>query len=205
MEETQFLIKWGLLDNKERKLILNPDYIRFDDTYSYTQFDKESIVEYRYGIKWIDGIYFTIGREYQIFIRNKENHILKINFKSFYGINKKEYHNKYAEIVDTLWQLYFSDISRFYLDKFHNEEDFTINNVIFTKNNLTINVNGIIKEEAKTIPWEKVGTRDYQTYFAIYSIDNPLDINRGYNYHADWNTGLLYSVVRTILNSKQKD
>jgi hypothetical protein len=142
MEEIHFSIKRGLLDNRERKLIINPESIKFENKDSksdtYTQFNKDSIVEYRYGIKWIEGIYFTIGREYQIFIRNKENHILKINFKSFYGINKKEYHNKYAEIVDTLWQLYFSDISRFYLDKFHKEEDFAINNVIFTKNNLTI-------------------------------------------------------------------
>jgi hypothetical protein len=64
-------------------------------------------------------------------------------------------------------------------------------------------VNGIIKEEPKTIPWEEVRTRDYRNYFAIYSIENPTNINRGYNYKDDWNTGVLYSVVRTILNTKK--
>jgi hypothetical protein len=207
MEEIHFSIKRGLLDNRERKLIINPESIKFENKDSksdtYTQFNKDSIVEYRYGIKWIEGIYFTIGREYQIFIRNNENNILKISFKSIYGLNKKEYQNKYAEIVNSIWNYFFSEISESYLTKFQNNEKFSIGNVMFTKNKLTIYVNGIIKEEPKTIPWEEVRTRDYQTYFAIYSIENPTNINRGYNYLNDWNTGVLYSVVRTILNTKK--
>ncbi len=209
MEDIHFSIKRGLLDNRERKLIINPECIKFENKDSksdtYTQFNKESIVEYRYGIKWIEGIYFTIGREYQIFIRNSENNILKINFKSFYGFQKKEYHNKFADIVNSIWNYFFSEISESYLTKFQNNENFGIGNVVFTKNHLTINVNGIIKEEPKTIPWEKVGTRDYQTYFAIYSTDNPTDIYRGYNYLTDWNTDILYSVVRTIINTKKNE
>ena len=139
----------------------------------------------------------------RLFIKNEDNNILKINFKSFYGYNKNENHNMYAEIVNTLWHFYFSEISEFYINKFHNEDDFYIGNVLFTKNSIAIKVNGIIKEEIKTILWKNVRTKDYQAYFAIYSIENPASINRGYNYLDDWNTGILYSVVRSILNAKK--
>ena len=70
MEEIQLKIKRGFLDNRERKLIINPEFIKFENKNSisdaYTQFNKDSIIEYRYGINWIEGLYFTIGREYQI-------------------------------------------------------------------------------------------------------------------------------------------
>ncbi len=207
MEEIQFSIIRGFLDNRKRQLILNPEFIRFEDkdlvSDSFTQFNKSSITEFRYGINWINGIEFTIGREYQIFIRNQENQVLKLNFKSFYGFKKKEYHRNYIKILGTLWDFYFSDISWNFINKFQREEEFKIGNVAFTKDNITISVSGILKEERKIIPWENVRTKDYQTYFAIYSIEDSLDINRGYSYLDEWNTGILYSVVKSILDVKK--
>jgi hypothetical protein len=206
MQEIQLSIIRGFLDNRKRQLILNPEFIKFEEkeiSGAFTQFSKNSIIEYRYGINWINGIEFTIGREYQIFIHNLENDVLKINFKSFYGFKKKEYHRNYSKILDTLWDFYFSDISWNFINKFQREEEFKIGNVGFSKDNITIGVSGILKEESKTIPWESVRTRDYQTYFAIYSIDDPINVNRGYSYLDEWNTGILYSVVKSILDLKR--
>lgn len=207
-KETKLLIKRGLLDKKPRQLILNPDFIQFQDkdliSNSFTHFEKKLITGYRFGIKWIKGFEFTIGRDYQIFIRNSENKILKINFKCFYGINKNEYHKQYAQIVDTLWDLYFWEITNDFFRKFQQNEVFTIGEVCFTKDELIIKVPAIIKEKEYKIPWDKVATQDYHTYFAIYSLDNPTDINRGYNYLEDWNTNILINLVRAILKFKQK-
>ena len=105
--------------------------------------------------------------------------------------------------MDTLWDFYFSDISWNFINKFQREEEFKIGNVGFSKDNITIGVSGILKEESKTIPWESVRTRDYQTYFAIYSIDDPINVNRGYSYLDEWNTEILYSVVKSILDLKR--
>lgn len=206
IKEVKFTVKRGLLDCKLRQLIINSDFIKFEDknllSNAFTQFDKHLIKDYRFGVKWIRGFEFTIGREYQIFIRNPDNKVLKINFKSFYGIKKNAHHKLYAEIISALWRFYFSDITSNFIEKFQKEEEFSIGKVHFTKDNLTINVSGILKEEKRTISWDRVKTRDYQTYFAIYSLDDPTNINRGYSYLDDWNTGLLYSVVRTILHYK---
>jgi hypothetical protein len=48
------------------------------------------------------GLEFTIGREYQIFIRNHESQTIKIRFKSFYGYRRAELHKLNAHILKQL-------------------------------------------------------------------------------------------------------
>lgn len=205
LEETIFTVKRGPIDNKPRKLIVHPEFIQFESgngtSNQYIKFDKTSIKAYRFGVKWIRGSHFTIGREYQIFISNKEDKILKINFKSFYGIKKKACHHLYVDILEKLWDYYFRDIANNFLHEFWDNQEFTICNVTFNKENLSFKTKGILKEETKEIEWDKVQTRDYQTYFAIYSTDDPVNKNKTFNYLNDWNTNILYSVVRTILKN----
>lgn len=205
-QEIQLTVKRGLLDNRPRKLIINSDFIKFEDkdlrSDTFTQFDKDVITDYRFGIKWIKGFEFTIGREYQIFIRNQNRETLKINFKSLYGINKNEHHKLYVEILEALWDFYFGNITNNFLDRFYNDEEFSIANVHFSKDKLIIKVDRLIKEDEIEISWNKLGTKDYHTYFAIYSIENPAKINKSFSYLDDWNTAILYSLVRTILKDK---
>ena len=47
-------------------------------------------------------------------------------------------------------------------------------------------------------------TKDYYTYFTIFSKSNALNINRGYSYMYDWNTDLLFNVINTFLNNNAK-
>jgi hypothetical protein len=207
MKEVQLTIKRGLLDSRPRELIINSEFIRFEDkdlrSDLYTQFDKSSITAYRFGIKWIRGIEFTIGREYQIFILGQQDKILKINFKSLYRIKRKEYHEKYAQIVNSLWSFYFFEISNNLFERFQNKEEFILCDVNFTKEHLTIKVTGVIREKKKEISWDKVGTRDYETYFTIFSLDDPANIYRGFSYLEDWNSDILNNLVKRILDSKK--
>lgn len=200
-----FNIKRSLFDNLNRKLSISKDFLKFQnkDTREnpYTIFEKNEIVAYRYGIRWIS-FRVTYGRDYQIFIRNKKGEILKLNFKSFFGKNKKEYHQKFNEILDVLWDNFFAEISQDFLKKFRNNESFKIGNVEFDEHGIAIDVSGIAKINKTKILWKDVRTKNYYTYFAIYSSESPSEINRGYNYLEDWNTGVLYSVLRTILQSK---
>ena len=207
MQELELTIKRGLLDNRHRQLIINPDFIKFEDKNlindSFTQFEKDTIKDFRYGVKWISGAYFTIGRDYQIYIRNDDNKILKINFKSYFGIKKQEAHNIYVKIINALWDCYFSDISNVYLSKFIKDESFNIEHLFFTKDSLIFDKISVIKSEKKEILWENVRTKNYHTYFAIYSIEDPVKINIGYKYLDEWNTSVIYSVVKSILNYKK--
>jgi len=207
MQEIEIIIKRGLLDNRLRQLIINPEFIKFEDKNlindSFTLFEKETIKDFRYGVKWINGAYFTFGRDYQIYIRNVDNKILKINFKSYFGLKKQEAHNKYVKIVNALWDFYFSAISDVYLNRFLKDESFNIEHLLITKDALIINKIGVLKSNKMEILWENVRTKNYHTYFAIYSIEDPVKINIGYKYLDEWNTGVIYSVVKTILNYKK--
>ena len=88
-----------------------------------TRLLKNDIAEWKYGIKWINGYQFTIGRIYCIDIRDSNNEVIKTRLKSIYGIRKKELSEKYSKIVNVLYDNFFYDISGSYLDKFAAEKD----------------------------------------------------------------------------------
>jgi hypothetical protein len=205
--EFKTTIKRSFLDNCKRELIINSDFIQFEDkdlvTDYFTKFYNSEITDYRYGVKWIQGAKFTIGRDYQIFIRNKENKIIKINFKSFYGINKNLHFKNYSEILTSLWTFHFNKIATDFIEKFQNKVQFSIGNVHFSDENIIIETNSILKKKQNIILWENVRTKDYRTYFAIYSQENPVNINQSYSYKDVWNTAILYTVIRTILKNKK--
>lgn len=206
MKEKAFIIKRGFTDNISRELLFDENFLKFQDkdnvTNLYTIFQKDKIKDYRFGIRWIR-FEFTYGREYQIYVRNKENKTIKITFKSYFGRKRKILHTLYNEILDALWEFYFSEMINNFIEKHENGEEFSIGDVQFNKDNISLNVSGIFKQNRMSIPWEKVRTRNYHRYFSIYSEENPSEVNRGYNYLEDWNTAVLYSVLRTILRDKK--
>jgi hypothetical protein len=205
MKETILNIRRGITDNCSRELIINEHYLSFEDkdtvNNNLTTFYKNEIDAYRFGIKWTT-FYFTFGREYQIFIKNKVGKEIKINFKTYCGNKKHEYHSKYQEILDSLWDNYFSEIINNYIEKHNKGEDFQIEDVVFTKDYISLKVDNLVKQKEIKILWNDIRTKNYQTYFAIYSITNPKDLNKAFSYLDDWNTGIIYSVLRTILRDK---
>ncbi|MFH6995150.1 hypothetical protein [Flavobacterium sp. FlaQc-48] len=205
MEEKRFFIKRGYFDNAIRELVFSHNFLKFEDKdLSHelnTIFQKEEIKDFRYGIRWIK-FEITYGREYQIFIRNKQDKTLKITFKSYFGHKKEILHKQYSQIVDNLWDYYFADIINDFINIYNDGREFTIGDVHFSKEGISLNVSGIFNEKRIYILWENVRTKNYHTYFSIYSAENPQNINRGYNYHQDWNVSVLYSVIRTILRNK---
>ena len=100
--DKNFLIKRSFLDGINRELIISDTFLKFQNKNlkknPFTIFEKEEIAEYKYGIRWIS-FRITYSRDYQIFVKNKKVEILKINFKSYFGKNKKEYHQKYIDIL----------------------------------------------------------------------------------------------------------
>lgn len=206
MDEKEFIFKRSFTDGKQRRLIFNEENFKFEDkdfgNYLFTIFDKEEIIDYRFGVRWIR-FEFTYGREYQIFVRNKEHKVIKISFKSYFGRKKNILHKLYSDILTELWNYYFEDIINNFIDKHNNNEEFSIGDVLFAKDNIELNISGIFNQKKVVIPWDKIRTRAYYSYFSIYSIDNPSDINRGYSYKEDWNTNILYSVIRKLLKQKK--
>ena len=205
----EFIIKRGIWDSRPRKLIISDDCITFDDKSgegdTLACFKKQDIKDCRYGVVWFHGLKFTIGREYQIYIRNREDQVIKINFSTFYGIKKQEYHKKSLAIINKLWDLYFSDVARKLISDFYEGKTINVCDVDISKSGVTIQSNGLFKTIKNGITWDKLQTRSYVTYFAIYSSENPADINKSYKYLDDWNTMVLYSVLRTIVRENNKE
>lgn len=205
MEPLDAIIKRGISDYNERQLIINDEFIKFENkdikNNTFTTFNKNEISGYRFGIKWIR-LEITLGREYVIEILKKDGTILKINFKTYFRYKLQKRHDLYIQILNALWEFHFIEIVNDYIDQYNNGLQFQIGNVIFSEAGLIIKTNSILKKEESLIEWNNVRTHDYRSYFSIYSIEDPSKINRGYSYLDDWNTSPLYSVLRTILEHK---
>ena len=205
MEEKKFLIKRGFTDGHLRELIINKDFLKFEDKDTvnnpFTTFKSSEILDYRCGIRWIR-FELTFGREYQIFVRNNNRKTIKISFKSYLGRKIKILNRLFDNIHYELWSSFFGKIVDENLEKFQSEIEFSVGDVLFNKNYIELNVSGIASQKRVQILWANVRTTNYRTYFTVYSAETPEKINRGYSYHEDWNTNVLYSTLRTILLNK---
>jgi len=201
--KNRWLIKDSFFDRHPKELLFTPQSIIFSNQKlsvpTTTDLSKEEPLEFRFGIKWIRGFEFIVGRKYQLLIKNSDGEIIKISFSSYYGINKVHLYNQYAEILNQLWESYFDGLVDHYLALFSQKIPFILANVTFDELGIRIKSANFIKEEEKSLLWPDVGTKNYRTYFAIFSKQNPSNINKGYSYLDDWNTGVLYSVIETIL------
>lgn len=201
--KNSWLIKQSFFNRRVKELSYTPQSISFGNQKlalpTTIDLSKEEPIQYRFGIKWITGYKFVIGRKYQLFIRNSSGETVKISFGSYYGINKVPLFNQYIEILNQLWRSYFDGLVDQYLALFEQKIPFTLANVRFDEFGIKIKSVNLIKGEEKSLLWADVGTKDYQTYFAIYSKQTPSMINKSYSYLNDWNIRVLYSVVQTIL------
>jgi hypothetical protein len=164
------------------------DFVEFNRK----KFKKSEIKDIRYGIKPINGYRFRIGRIYYVDIRNSEGEIIKIRLRSLYRINRISLWNKYKIILESLFDNHINDISLHYISKFNEGLSFNLlGNTISREGILFQNDNDII-------PWMDLGTKNYATYFSLFSLSNG-NHYKTFQYLTDWNTVVLFSVTRHIL------
>jgi hypothetical protein len=198
MNATEFFIKSTFLD-RNRKLILDDDYIEFDDqdliAASPTKIYISDIEAFRYGLKWIKGYQFVIGRIYCMDIKSTHGAIIKLRLKSLYGVNKKAIHQKFSTIIDKLYDKYFDSMSMAYLQQFEEGKKIELLGVAFETPGITFINKGV------HIPWQEVGSKTYTTYYSLFSKSTP-EVYMTFEFVSDWNAGILYSVSRQILLNK---
>jgi hypothetical protein len=191
MTQTLKLSLKSTLLSKEKILLIDPEFIEFDNT----NFSKFEIAELRYGIKAIKGYRFVIGRIYCIDIKTLDEKIIKIRLKSLYRVRKHKLGEKYKIILKALFENFINDICQSFIDKFNNKVDFNLLGTTFTQNGVILN------KTTETIPWFDLGTRNYWSYYSLFSITDSRKY-RIFYYLSDWNTIVLYSVSRHILKLK---
>lgn len=89
-------------------------------------FDKASVKSIRFGIQWITGFEFTVGRTYCIDVLNNKNKVMKIRMRTFYGINKKSLNEKYSLLIDHLFDFHYLERVRQHLCEFDKGKDVEI-------------------------------------------------------------------------------
>ncbi len=193
----EFTIVRGLLDNRKRQLILDENFIKFEkgdfQGELYTTLYKDDVAGIRYGINFIKGLEFYIGREYQIFIKTHSNTELKINFKLFYRRKLNQKHQMYCDIIDELWRYYFDDISKSYLNKIGQGDHFSLAGVQFFSDKIKFN--------DKDLLFEYLEIKKYYHYFIIYSNLDHYQ-NKMFYYLHDDNAVILLNLLTIIKNNE---
>jgi hypothetical protein len=189
-------IKSNILD-RSRRLLLNSDFIEFDDTNwdtdTVARFNKGEVEAIRFGIKFLKGYMFTIGRTFCIDIKGPNDRNIKIRMTSFYGIRKQALDKKYCLIINTFINTHHNDIVNRAIKVLNSQGKFEVLKTTFEKEGIVI--------KNKIIHWEDVGTKVYRTYYTLFSKNDP-KIYKSYNYMVDWNAILVYTLSRRILSEK---
>jgi hypothetical protein len=194
----EFTIVRGLFDTRKRPLIINENFIKFENKDHiddlFTVINKEDIAGLRYGIHFINGYRMTIGREYQIFIRTQSNKELKIFFKLFYGRKLNEKHQLYCDIIDELWKNFIGDIADRYLEKFDKNEEFSVAGIDILKDR--------IKFDKKEILFEDIDLKKYRHHFIVFSKQDNYT-NKMLYHLKDKDAVILLDVLTNIIKNEQ--
>ncbi len=189
--KTNFFSPENVLSFSDDKLEL------FSDGKLVNSIYKEEIKDIRYGISWIQGIDFTIGRIYSIDVGNKDRDFVKIRLRSLYGVNRNKLGDKYHDILDLLYIFYYSDLVERYLSQIETGIQLELAGTQFTKEG----VNLIPQKSDGFIPWEDLNTRTYSYYYTLASRERP-DFYKTFTYLTDWNAVIIHHISQQILERK---
>jgi len=194
----EFNIVRGLFDTRKRSLIIDENFLKFENKDHienlFTIISKNEIVGIRYGIHFIKGFKFYIGREYQIFIKTKSDKELKIFFKLFYRRKLNEKHQLFSDIVNELWNHYFDEILNNYIQQYNNNEEFNLCGIVFK--------NACIQFDKREILYSDLAIKKYTYYFMIYSKED-LYKNKIMYYLKDNNAVILVELLNNIIKNGQ--
>ena len=194
MPQTLNLLLKSSILTKQKTLVIEPEFMEFNNI----NLSKFEIAAIRCGVKGIKGYKFWIGRIYCIDIKSVDGTVIKIRLKSLYGIRRKKLGEKYKLILAVLFENFVNDICQSFIAEFNNKVDLDLLGTTFTPEGIILN------KIDKLIYWSDVGTKNYWHYFSIFSISDP-NINASFYYLSDWNTIVLYNLVKNILMSGKSE
>lgn len=157
----------------------------------------EKIGALRYGVNWIKGYRFIVGRHYFIEIKDIEDKIFKIKLKSYYGLKREAYFELWNEIMNRLWQNYFLGMLNSYIALYEAKQPFELTGVRFL-------FEGISWDKNKVILWKDIGLSNYATYFMIHHKENPKE-HTSRDFAKDWNALVLQRLLKEIVKSQSDE
>lgn len=158
------------------------------------------IAGFRYGIRWIRGLYFLMAREFNFYFLLTNGRSKRIRFRCYYGIGRDRYNELYRHLLDEIWnRLLFSRVKEG-LETFNREGQLTIGGVQLDRQGIHIPTGYLTGPPVLSISWNDAGTADYVTYFVLYSKKDKARVNYSFRYHDDWNVLLLNSMICSLIS-----
>lgn len=184
--------------SKEKQIVFSENAISlYCNNNLLIHIDKDNIKDCRFGVGWIRGINFYIGRIYCIDISNGNDKLIKIRLRSLYGINKIILGKKYKDLLDKLYEFYLNEKILNCIANIDNGIDVPIADVIFKKEGVCLDS----KKPEEFVEWNDLNTIAYSYYYSLSSKKKP-EFYKAFTYLKEWNAVLLYSISRQILKNK---
>jgi len=197
------VINCGLFRGK-RRLIINEQFLFFERNAIAVNpeqaFGKQDITGYNYELQWIR-FELPFGRRYVIRVKNADNKVLSIKITRYFKIGTDTAHKEFNEILSAIRSCFFDYVIDRYLEQHNTHQDFNVETINFTKDGITLPTEFKLAQPV-FLPWEDIRTKNYYSYFTIYSASDPGNKYFTFSYANDWNTDMVYSVLRTILRNK---
>lgn len=185
-------IKTGLFQNQV-KVIFDNEILTFISENGEELIKKDKMKGFRFGVRWIRGFEFVIGRIYCLDIR-LNNSIKKIRLYSLYGKNKDKFWGKHQELLNLLYDYYFDEMIQKMFERVYNNE-------VIKVNKLSISKEGVTLKNGSFVEWENLNTKLYIEYYMLYPKGNPNNYH-SFDFLKDWDTGIVYGLTRGILIEK---
>ncbi|MBS1524612.1 MAG: hypothetical protein JST19_03120 [Bacteroidetes bacterium] len=189
----------GFVQKKIAKRInFTSDAITIDKPLSFdppTLIYAKDIIAFRYGVQWIRGYKFILGRRYVVQIMGRDNQIYSIKLTSVYKIRSDIYYDAWSDIINGLWRHYFYDKYVAFLKLMKEKQDFELGGVNF-------HPYGISWPDG-SLSWDEIALSNYKTYFMIHHREN-LKKNFSRNFSNDWNAAILQSLLKEVVKEYDK-
>ena len=187
MPDLDTTIRKSIFDRAPGRLKINSRFIEM----ATVRLHQEDISEFCFGYQPIRGVYFNVGVQFEFKIRDIRQKTIRISFRYYYRIRRKELQQLYREILNTLWEFYFGPLTVKYLESFQAGKIIRIGDVGLTAKGVHF------EDKSLIIPWEELGTKTYWNNLTLYSKSIP-DVSRSFYFRTDWNTLVLATLIQEI-------
>jgi hypothetical protein len=201
MQEPQIIDVPGLLTKKiARRIIIDDSGVKIERPGAFAPVEFIPIAKlegFRYGMKWIRGYKFPIGRQYFVELKDEGGKVISVNLKSFYGIKRELYGTVIKKIIDQLWEQYFSNRVNYFHTLIRSGQNFELAGVKFLPE-------GVSWGNINPIPWEYIALSNYTYYFAIHPKERPKEHKLLY-FSRDWNALVAQKMLKKIIEPYQQN
>ena len=155
----------------------------------------KELTGFRYGVEWIHGLKFVIGRSY-VFWFKSANTTIRVSITSLYRMNFNDQWEKYQSVYKKVWNSIAGRMVEYNLDKINKGEAVILNEVEIKRTGISYVRSG----KSVFLFLTEISLKIYQTYFVIHDKKDSSLSYISFSYKEDWNSLVLQETLLHLLN-----